>query len=69
MSGRMEGDNHERYSGLFSGVGLLKGYELTLHDIDDTVKPVCSSAYASNSVRVAGEGLRTRSLMNYWSWK
>ena len=39
LSGRAECDVCERYSSLFSGVGLVKGYELKLH-IDDTVKPV-----------------------------
>ena len=39
LSGRAECDIRERYSSLFPGVGLLKGYELKLH-IDDTVKPV-----------------------------
>ena len=39
LSRWVECDIRERYSSLFSGVGLLKGYELKLN-IDDTVKPV-----------------------------
>ena len=39
MSGRAECDIRERYSSLFSGIGLLKEYEQELH-IEDTVKPV-----------------------------
>ena len=37
--GRSDGDVREKYKHLFSGVGLLKGYELKLH-IDESVKPV-----------------------------
>lgn len=39
VSRRLDGDIRGRYSALFNGVGLLKGYELKLH-IDDSVKPV-----------------------------
>ena len=39
VSGGLDGDICGRYSALFNGVGLLKGYELRLH-IDDSVKPV-----------------------------
>ena len=39
VSGGLDGDIRGRYSALFNGVGLLKGYELKLH-IDDSVKPV-----------------------------
>ena len=38
-SGQMNGDIREKYKHLFSGVGLLKGYELKLH-VDESVKPV-----------------------------
>ena len=37
--GQLEGDIKEKYKHLFSGVGLLKDYELKLH-IDESVKPV-----------------------------
>ena len=37
--GDHDGDVREKYKHLFSGVGLLKGYELKLH-IDESVKPV-----------------------------
>lgn len=37
--GRSDGDVREKYKHLFSGVGLLKGYELKLH-IGESVKPV-----------------------------
>ena len=39
VSGGLDSDIHGRYSTLFNGVGLLKGYELKLH-IDDSVKPI-----------------------------
>ena len=39
VSGGLDGDIRGRYSALFNGVGLLKGYELKLF-IDDSVKPV-----------------------------
>ena len=38
-SGQLESDIQERYKGLFTGVGLLRDYELKLH-IDESVKPV-----------------------------
>ena len=38
-SGRLESCVREKYKALFTGVGLLKRYELKLH-IDDSVKPV-----------------------------
>ena len=53
LSGQAECDIRERYSSLFSGVGLLKGYELKLH-IDDTVKPV------AQHVRRIASGLREK---------
>ena len=37
--GQLDGDIREKYKHLFSGVGLLKGYELKLH-VDESVKPV-----------------------------
>ena len=37
--GGPDGDVREKYKHLFSGVGLLKGYELKLH-VDDSVKLV-----------------------------
>ena len=39
VSGGRDGDICSGYGGLFSGVGLLKGYKLKLH-IDNSVKPV-----------------------------
>ena len=39
VSGGIDGDICGRYSALFHGIGLLKGYKLKLH-IDDSVKPV-----------------------------
>ena len=39
VSGGLDSDIRGRYSTLFNGVGLLKGYELKLH-IDDSVKPI-----------------------------
>ena len=53
LSGQGECDIRERYSSLFSGVGLLKGYELKLH-VDDTVKPV------AQHVRRIPSGLREK---------
>ena len=38
-TGRLESCIREKYKALFTGVGLLKGYELKLH-IDESVKPV-----------------------------
>ena len=38
-SGGLESCFREKYKALFTGVGLLKGYELKLH-IDESVKPV-----------------------------
>ena len=38
-SGQLESDIRAKYKSLFSGVGLLKGYELKLH-LDESVKPV-----------------------------
>lgn len=38
-SGQLESDIQERYKDLFTGVGLLRDYELKLH-IDESVKPV-----------------------------
>ena len=38
-SGQLESDIRAKYKSLFSGVGLLKGYELKLH-VDELVKPV-----------------------------
>ena len=38
-SGQLESDIQAKYKSLFSGVGLLKGYELKLH-VDESVKPV-----------------------------
>ena len=38
-SGQLESDIRAKYKSLFSGVGLLKGYELKLH-VDESVKPV-----------------------------
>ena len=39
VGGVLDGDIRERYSGLFCGVGLLKGYEMKLH-IENSVRPV-----------------------------
>ena len=38
-SGQLESDIRAKYKSLFSGVGLLKGYELKPH-VDESVKPV-----------------------------
>ena len=38
-TGRLESCIREKYKALFTGVGLLKGYELRLH-IDESLKPV-----------------------------
>ena len=38
-SGGLESYIREKYKALFTGIGLLKGYELKLH-IDESVKPV-----------------------------
>ena len=39
VSEHSEDDIRQRYGDLFTGIGLLKGYELKLH-VDDTVKPL-----------------------------
>ena len=48
--GRLDGDVRETYKHSFSGVGLLKGYELKLH------VEACGAACTQNTVRVAREG-------------
>ena len=39
-----EDDIRRRYWDLFTGIGLLKGYELKLH-VDDTVKPLAQPVW------------------------
>ena len=53
VSEHSEDDIRRRYQDLFTGIGLLKDYELKLH-MDDSVKPV------AQSVRRIPFGLRTK---------
>ena len=44
VSEHSEDDIRRRYWDLFTGIGLLKGYELKLH-VDDTVKPLAQPVW------------------------
>ena len=44
VSEHSEDDIRQRYWDLFTGIGLLKGYELKLH-VDDTVKPLAQPVW------------------------